>query len=152
MSLRNNACATRAELPEFAAYADAMLAYKAAKKKYAQFRKHCGCFEFSSNPAERLRFFDEKQEHSRACKVFYAAKAKYSTAAACLEMGQRKLAVPAAVFVPQNIPLEFEDIRLEERAAEAQKTMTPEQFEAIKEAALAREKRTQSMEERNAEK
>jgi hypothetical protein len=113
------------ELPEYKEYVDVLRRYKAAKSYYMTFLNRFGDLEFSADPLERARFFDEKALHSRICKEYYYAKTKYQKAAAKVELLEKGIKLPAistSTATQTYIPVSMEDItKLEEtrKATEA---------------------------------
>jgi hypothetical protein len=67
----------RTQLKEYQDYVQMLMLYKQNKSAYAKFLSMLGHFEFSQNPLERAKFWDEKAAHSRLCKKFYAIKKAY---------------------------------------------------------------------------
>ena len=75
------------DMPEYQEYVIASGAYRREKSEYPKFTRLQ--LDQSSNPMERLRAFERKQENSRVCKAYYAAKKKYEIAYAQLKLKEK---------------------------------------------------------------
>jgi hypothetical protein len=108
----------RTQLKEYQDYVQMLMLYKQNKSAYAKFLSMLGHFEFSQNPLERAKFWDEKAAHSRLCKKFYAIKKAYQEAvsrAELLDKGINLSAYQLAEIAAISIPMTMTDIISAER-------------------------------------
>lgn len=131
----------RTQLKEYQDYVQELMLYKQGKSAYAKFLSTLGHFEFSQNPLERARFWDEKAAHSRLCKRFYAVKKAYKEAAARAELLDRGVNLSAyelAEIAAISIPMTMVDIMSAERNAkrsmEVKHTLKAAEKEAARQA------------------
>ena len=103
----------RTELPEYKAYMEMLLLYKKKKSDYAIFLRQFKHFKDSENPMQRLRFYEEKSQHSEVCKAYYKARLIYQEAAArlgCEDKGIDLSAMDIAKIAGVSIPVSMRDI------------------------------------------
>ena len=121
-----------AEIPEYQEYVQVLLLYKQAKKEYAWFRKQYSHWQLSTDPLERVRFFDEKEKHRLVCKRYYETKERYHNAAARARLQERGVDLSAlssfriAEMLQIDIPSSMMDIIRTEKEQKKQEILAAE--------------------------
>lgn len=79
-------------------YVVALLVYKEERKKYEGIRRR---FAHSVSPLEQLAFYKAKEQHSTACKEFYAAREEYKKAQIAEKLQEK--GIDLLYITPQDI-------------------------------------------------
>lgn len=134
-------------IPESEEYFKALVTYKLECKHY---KRMCDRFKTGTTPAERLAYFEAKERYSQASKNFSLARYTYANAMATAKLREKNPTLsPLEIAAAQqiHIPTSMKDLIADERARAAVAAMSDEQFENIKNAALAYEARKSTREQ-----
>lgn len=125
--------------PEYEKLVEMTLIHKAASKKYFRTRK---ALEGSTDPAAQLQLYRAKDEYSLVCKTLKRIQNEFAKAKIRLEMEKHGMRwdtiepLQLSRMMNIDIPLSMKDILAEERKRTIVRSMSTEQFEDIKKAAL----------------
>jgi uncharacterized protein VirK/YbjX len=121
--------------PEYQEYLVALLRYSQETKKWRRLKRLLD--PDSDNLMERLQYYDAQRLHSKECSEYQKARNKYE--AFRLKHTLKDL-TPSHVMkmLGEKVALSLGDMVEEARQASVASTVTDEQFETIKNAALAK--------------
>ena len=121
---------------EFVEYTTELIAYKKACSVY---KRTENLLKDAAAPLQRLQYLEAKETFKTACKRYHIARVKYGNVVALQKLRAVNPELDALTFAQLTgikIPLSLAEMLKQERQDAIARSMTDEQFETIKNAAI----------------